>query len=123
MRRQINEEHRHRDNFLSDRTTLCNYAYYEANTKDSPRIRMGYQEIALNNFMFGYDLVIYVPIIFGLILDGVRNKGEDYRYKIDCIIQNYLNFNKNVYKLKSEGIENRVNELTEVINKWKTKLI
>lgn len=122
LRRQINEEYRHKDNFLSDRTTLCNYAYYEANTTDSPRIKRGYKDIALGNFLHGYDLVIYVPIIFGLVLDGVRNKSEDYRLEIDYIIQNYLYLNDNVYELKSEGIENRVKELTEVINKWKIKL-
>ena len=55
------------------------------------------------------------------MLDGVRNKGEDYRLKVDAIIQNHLYLNPNVYCLQSDGVENRVKELTEVINKWKIK--
>lgn len=121
IRRQINEEYKHGNNFISDRTTLCNYAYYKVNTKDAPKIKNGYRSIALNNFSCGYDLVIYIPIIFELVLDGVRNKGEDYRLKVDAIIQNHLYLNPNVYCLQSDGVENRVKELTEVINKWKIK--
>ena len=56
--------------------------------------------------------------MFPLVDDGLRNKDEEYRKEIDKIIRNYMYMNPNVYKLKSDGVDNRVKELIELINKW-----
>lgn len=120
IRRQINEEYKHQyTGFISDRTTADNYAYYYINTEDAPIVRDAYEELALYNYNVGYDLVIYVPIMFSLEDDGLRNKGEKYRELVDKTIREYLYRNSCVYIVTTEGIENRINELVEVINNQK----
>jgi nicotinamide riboside kinase len=84
-------------------------------------MQMAYANIAINNYITGYDLVIYVPIMFPLEDDGLRNKGEEYRELVDGYIKEFLTWNKNVYTIKADGLENRINELIEVINKFKNK--
>jgi thymidylate kinase len=122
IRRQINIESRYGKRFISDRSTCDNICYYLLNNNDSKEVVKHYRNLALNHYKKSYDLIVYFPIMFQLEDDGLRNKDEKYRYEIDKLIKKYMNRNKNLYILKSEGLENRVNELTKVINEWKIKL-
>lgn len=118
LRRQLNEEMKHyHSGFISDRTTLCNFAYYAVNTCDSPKFFETYKKIALDNFVETYDVVFYVPIMFDLVDDGVRNKSVEYQRKIDNYIRYHLGMRKNVYEVKSKTVDGRVTEILKILDR------
>jgi len=119
IRRQINEEMKYQAcGFVSDRSTCDNICYYLLNNQDCKEIVCHYKNLAINHYKRNYDLVVYVPIMFPLVNDGVRNQGEQYRKEVDNLIRKYMAKNKNLYIMKTEGLNNRVKEVMEVINKW-----
>jgi hypothetical protein len=116
LRTQINEENKYL-NFISDRTTLDNFVYYEYNTADCVEIVNTYKTLAINHYINGYDYIIYVPIMFGIEDDGERNTDIKYQKDIDESVKKYLSLNKNVLTLKTLDIEDRIKEVMEFINK------
>lgn len=118
IRRQINEEAKYQSvGFISDRSTCDNICYYLLNNQDCNEVVNHYKDLALDHYKNNYNLVVYIPIMFSLVNDGVRNQGEEYRKEVDSLIRKYMILNKNLYILKTEGIENRVNEVMEVIKR------
>ena len=115
LRTQINKENKLL-NFISDRTTLDNFVYYEYNTTDCIEIKNTYKTLALNHYINAYDYVVYVPIMFEIEDDGERNTDIKYQKDIDDYIKKYLDLNKNILTLQSLDIDNRVKEVMEFIN-------
>jgi hypothetical protein len=116
LRTQINEENKLL-NFISDRTTLDNFVYYEYNTTDCVEIVNTYKTLAINHYINGYDYVIYVPIMFDIEDDGERNTDLKYQNDIDESVKKYLNLNKNILTLTTLDIEDRIKEVVNFINK------
>jgi nicotinamide riboside kinase len=117
LRRQFNKEAEYMDTgFISDRSTMCNWIYMFLNNSDCIEIQQTYKRLALNNFRQIYDLVIYVPIMFLLPYDGVRNKDIKYQKQVDREIQKYLSYNYNIYTVKSDNLEDRINECLSIID-------
>jgi len=116
LRTQINEESKLL-NFISDRTTLDNFVYYEHNTADCVEVVNTYKNLAINHYITGYDYIIYVPIMFEMELDGERNTDVKYQKVIDEKVKSYFNLNKNVLILTTLDIEDRIKEVMEFINK------
>lgn len=122
IRRQINAEYMFKNiGFISDRTTCDNFCYYLANTEDCPELVENYKQLALDHYKNNYDVVFYIPIMFELKNDGIRNKGEEYRQQIDNLIQQYMYTNKNLYKITSLSVEQRINEAIKIIENIKSK--
>jgi nicotinamide riboside kinase len=116
IRRQINAEARYQaTGFVSDRSTCDNLCYYLLNTLDSKEIVEHYKLLALNHYITGYDLVIYIPIVFNLVDDGIRNKDEHYRYEVDKLIRKYMCLNDNLYELKALTVEERIIEVVGLV--------
>lgn len=117
LRRQFNKEAEYIDiGFVSDRSTLCNNIYYLLNTDDCVAIQQTYKNLALENYKHLYDLVIYIPIMFPISDDGVRNKENKYQRQVDEKIKEYLKQNINVYTVKADNIEDRIVECLDIIN-------
>ena len=115
--RQFNKEAEYMNRgFIGDRSTADNWVYYSLNTDDCVDIQQTYKRLALNNYRQMYDLVIYIPIMFPLPYDGVRNKDIKYQKQVDKEIQKYLDRNYNVYTVKSETLEERINECLSIID-------
>lgn len=116
LRRQINEERKYQDiGFVSDRSSCDNVIYYLINTKDCEIIKDTYKILGLNNYKYNYDLVFYIPIMFNLIDDGVRNREIEYQYLVDKEIKKYLHYNPNVFQVTTDSVENRVRECLKII--------
>jgi len=92
VRRQINEEHYHRETgFVSDRSTLDNYVYYHTATlPDCEEIKQHYYNLTMNHFVKGYDVIIYVAPGIPLQDDGFRHTNERMQKIIDEHIRFYL---------------------------------
>jgi len=117
LRRQFNEEAKFIDiGFVADRSTLDNNIYNLLNTDDCVTIQQTYKKLAFENYKHLYDLIIYIPIMFPISDDGVRNKENQYQKQVDNKIKEYLNENINVYTIKSDNIEDRIYECLSVIN-------
>lgn len=117
LRRQFNKETELiNEGFVSDRSTMDNFVYYLLNTNDCSAIYKTYQDLALNNYKNLYELIIYIPIMFPLPYDGVRNEDVKYQKIVDEKIQQYLNLNLNVYTIKSDNLNDRISECLSIIN-------
>ena len=87
LNRQIEEEGKH-ENFISDRTTIDNAAYWlkwHAH-ENSSLVNMGYYALARNN-VARYDLLVYVPPGISLVDDGCRSTNKAYQREMDFLIK------------------------------------
>ncbi len=84
------------ENFVSDRTLLDSVAYnkYQLENlwRDNPSAQFWYEtmDTITRDYMLRYDLVVYVPIHFPLVGDGVRSEDTDYQAWIDNAIQELI---------------------------------
>lgn len=106
---QIKEEQARWLGFVSDRTTIDNAAYWTKLYAGlwPARYSLRYYEVAFNNVK-NYDLIIYVPIEFELVDDGVRHIGLDMQKEIDIYIRAYLSLNARNYITVSGTTEERL---------------
>jgi nicotinamide riboside kinase len=118
LKRQINNEKNNQNGFVSDRTLLDYYIYYECLNKDEDWIITFLKNNIIEYYRNKYDLVIYIPIMIPLACDGYRNTDDIFRKKIDKNINNYLFENKNVYCMTEADKDCRFLELTNIINPY-----
>jgi nicotinamide riboside kinase len=104
------------DGFVSDRTLLDYYIYYERLNKDEEWIVTFLRKNIIDYYREKYDLVIYIPILIPLINDKYRNADSSFRMEIDKNIKKYLSENKNVYIVTESDKNRRFQELTNIIN-------
>ncbi len=116
--RQIEEEKKH-ENFISDRTTIDNAAYWmkwHAHENPSP-VNMGYYALAWANAK-KYDLLVYVPPEFPLADDGVRSINKAYQREMDFLIKTILrSWGKNYITVEGtleERVAQVVREVKEI---------
>lgn len=119
FKRQLYAENTANGRFISDRTTLDYFAYYELLTNDEQFFIDIFRNLFLGYYQKNYDLLIYVPIMFPIPEDNYRNTNETFRLKVDQHLQSLLNLNNNVYKIKSLTLNDRINEIINLLEKYK----
>jgi hypothetical protein len=95
---------------ISDRTTLDQYAYIEmgfrrGNISFAQKEKL---ETITKAWAKSYDKILYIPIEFPVIPDGVRSVDEEFRRNIDYLIFSELHNYNNVITLKGT-VEQRMN--------------
>lgn len=118
----------HSCGFVSDRSVIDNLAYlrhligprYEREPEQTNEY-WWHQYQAMKRIPH-YDLFIRVPVMFPLVDDGERHVDLDFQRAIDWQIDNLIqafNVGQRVYTLKSEGVANRLAELTDMLSMYK----
>lgn len=99
------------DKFITDRTTIDNFAYYlELNDDKYHDIYRSIVEESLSN----YDVICYIPIEFELEEDGFRFDGN-MQSRIDDIILDILEDFEIDYVTISGTVEERLEKLNNVL--------
>lgn len=117
LRLQIKEEN-HNGQFISDRSTIDNLAYWLHNVSPIVDIEENtlYVKTALDNVK-NYSHIFLLTPEFYPVNDGFRNTDVLYQMRIDAIIQTILHlYNIPHYRL-SGTIENRVDKAMEILNR------
>lgn len=113
IKRQLEQEEQHVGHFISDRTVLDYYLYYETLSNDSTTLKDMIKNFAIEHFKRRYDMIIYIPIMFPLKTDGFRNVDIDFQRDMDWKFQKVLQYAKKVYVIEGYNLEDRLNELRE----------
>ena len=110
-----------------DRCIIDSHSYawyqYEDNRISKQALDFSNSILDIINEMFPYDLIVYVPPIIDLVEDGFRDTDSGYRDAVDEYMMRLLDgatplgqpYIKNVHKLQSKTIEDRVDELSRVM--------
>lgn len=115
-----------RDGYISDRCIIdvhayTNYLFDYKSTNDEKEIQSLYKEIlreksilkSLNKKSFG--IIIYFPIEFELVDDGVRSLNPDFQRFIDNKIKDILDkYQLSFYTIRG-SVEQRLKQLKEII--------
>ncbi len=119
---QLNEERDINcyDFFISDRTLLDPLAYMLAN-KDFPSqfIDDYFIQMMENVWLLEqsrYDIYVYFPIEFPLVLDGIRPEEEEYRAAVDHAILQTLKKHNIPYITMTGSILERKEQLMQLMN-------
>lgn len=123
----ITNAHFKQQNALFDRCIIDSHSYawhQYVNAKITKRA-LNFSNSILDIIikMFPYDLIVYVPPIIDLVDDGFRDTDTGYRDEVNDYMMRLLKgstpigdpFIPNVYSIKSKSIEDRVNELSDII--------
>lgn len=117
LKLQIQEEN-HNGQFISDRSTIDNLAYWIHNVSpivDKEENRL-YVKTALDNVK-NYSTIFLLTPEFYPVDDGFRNTDVIYQMRIDAIIQTILRlYNIPHYRLGG-SVENRVQKAMEILTK------
>jgi deoxyadenosine/deoxycytidine kinase len=113
--KQVQKEICAKNGFVSDRTTLDYYAYYELMSHDSYEVRKIIKDLFLPRFQNSYDIIFYLPISFPLISDHYRNEDTDLQKKVDFKIQEMLKLYKNSFRINATTLEDRTKEAVNII--------
>lgn len=110
-------------NFISDRTLLDSMAYNEYQLEhmwaDDPKAQFWYDtmDIITAHMMNDYDIVIYFPITFPLIEDGVRATDLEYQADIDRRIKTFLEkYRLKVYTMPNGEVQDRIDYMERLIS-------
>lgn len=108
--------------YVSDRCLIDVYAYtnwlYDHKNTNSQELKNLYAEIlrqrsSIRNRDFG--LVIYFPIEFDIVADGVRSVNKEFQKEIDDIIVDTLTKFDILYFTITGSVEQRLKQLKEII--------
>ncbi len=112
--RQIAEERKH-ENFVSDRTTIDNAAYWMKwhAHKNPSHVNTEYYQTAWENAK-KYDLLVYVPPEIPLVDDGCRSTNKDYQEEMAWLIGVLLYVWGENYITVEGTLEERVAQVKEV---------
>lgn len=113
---QVQKEASAKSGFVSDRTTLDYYAYYELLSCDSPEVQQIIKELFLPRLRDSYDLIFYLPITFGIVNDGYRHLDYNLQRQADIRIQGLLRSYENVVLLRAYTPEERLDKALERIH-------
>lgn len=111
--------------YVSDRCLIDIYAYtnwlYDHKNTNSQELKNLYAEIlrqrsSIRNHDFG--LVIYFPIEFDIVADGVRSANKEFQKEIDDIIVDTLTKFDISYFTITGSVEQRLKQLKEIISSY-----
>lgn len=113
-------------NMITDRTLLDVFMYTEGSINISKEHKSLLNRTFEHNIKF-YDKIIFVPIEFKVVSDGVRNEDEDYRFKLQNILKNLLKYYYNMKYIKeyitvTGSIEERLTQIIGFIYNEKETL-
>lgn len=113
------------DEFVSDRSTLDNAAYFLAYAAHRATPEAVYNYLAqARNHMEKYDLLILIPPMFPPVDDGERHtdpREQERIHDIVCGLIGAWSVGDKVYTVTSGTVEDRLTEILEAINARKTK--
>lgn len=115
---QSQKEAHAKNGFISDRTTLDYYAYYDLLSCDAPEIKTIIRDLFLSRALRGYDVFLYLPITFPLSGDNYRNEDAIFQHEVDSAIQLLLKQHTNVETIQSHTLSDRIDEALEIINRY-----
>ena len=119
---QVWRESSAQNGFVSDRTTLDYYAYYELLSHDPPKTQEIIKNLLLPRVQASYDLILYLPIAFDIISDGYRSMSNEQRQLADIRIQELLKLFQNVVTLYERTPEGRVQEALKIIQSYQNTI-
>lgn len=109
-----------REGYVSDRSVFDVVAYAEAYGIKG-RMLHDMLGTAISLALDEYDLLVFVPLMFGVVDDGFRDTDERMRLEVEKILRKYLEayevLGGRVLKIKSETVEGRVNEVLAELEK------
>lgn len=112
----------HKCGFVSDRSVIDNLAYLSSRLPEgaTPFNNGTYRQhfSYANMRMEHYDMLLYIPVMFPLPDDGERHTDLGYQKVIDETVRKLVrdfNLSEKLYVLRSEGVENRIEEVTDAI--------
>jgi predicted ATPase len=109
------------DNYVSDRGLTCVAAYTMSKVFDGTIPRDVLDEQIMDIIRFHHTnpdiLVVYVPIEFPIVADGVRSIDSDYQRRIDYYIQNILQTAQIPYITVTGTVEERKQQIEEKLKK------
>lgn len=128
MRAQISKEMSYplESIVLTDRTTYDQLAYtkYAYDAGNITFDQYDYIVKYLTTWGLLYDFVLYIPIEFDLVCDGVRSVDKEYQKQIDSFIQqamkSYVGGHR--YVEVKGSIEERCSKISEVIERLQKEL-
>lgn len=110
IRQQIVDERSYPSGFVSDRTVLDYYLYYDNLSSDSNSVKYILGDFAYRHFAECYDIVFYLPIMFAIESDGFRNTDMNFQEKMDNIIFSEAKKHRKILALRSIDLDERVEE-------------
>lgn len=119
---QVQMEHFAKDGFVSDRTTLDYYAYYDLLSNEPQIIRDIIEGLFLPRVKNSYDIIFYLPIAFPLVGDNYRNEDINFQRKVDRKIQKLLTQYTKVTTLHTYTLNDRLQEAITVIKAYECNI-
>ena len=117
----IKKELSSKRNYISDRGLSCvaAYTFNKALTEDIPKKVADKQYLDMEKFHKDNPdiLVVYVPIEFPVVTDGVRSDDPEFQEQIDFLIKNILDTAKIPYVTVSGSVEERVAQVEAELQK------
>ena len=113
---QVTKESAVQSGFVSDRTTLDYYAYYELLSSDPSTVQEIIKNLYLPRFRDSYDLIIYLPIMFELVDDNYRHMNSALQREADIRIQGLLKPYHNVATIHADTPEERLSKALKLIH-------
>lgn len=109
------------ENMITDRTIIDVIAFTIASSHIFSDVKASMINIA-SYLVKEYDLIIYIPPTLAIEDNGIRETDSEYRKVIDVNIKSLLHdFGVDYYTLKSDEVENRINEIVKVVNNVKNQ--
>lgn len=105
--------------FVSDRTTLDYYVYYDLLSRDAPEIKTIIRDLFLSQAKRRYDVLLYLPIMFPLSGDDYRNEDVIFQHEADSAIKLLLKQYPNTETIQSYTLADRLKEALGIINRYK----
>lgn len=112
---QVQKEVLAKRGFVSDRTTLDYYAYYELLSNDPPEVQKIIKGLFLPRFQDSYDLIYYLPITFDLVNDGYRHMDHKLQCQADARLQTLLKPYPNVVAIHAHSPEERLDKAVKIL--------
>jgi hypothetical protein len=117
----IKKELSSKRNYISDRGLTCvaGYTFSKALTEEIPKKVADKQYLDIQKFHNENPdiLVVYTPIEFPLVTDGVRSEDPAYQELIDFLIKNILDTSKIPYITVTGTVEERKAQVEEELKK------
>jgi len=110
IRRQIECEDKESDSFISDRTVMDYYIYYQHLSTAPVSQKEILKSVVSDRFSKQYDNIIYLPIAFPIVGDGYRDTDSDFREQMDVHILEATKHHEGFFALNAQTVNDRVAE-------------
>ncbi len=124
LKRQILCEKQY-SNFIADRGTIDAWVYFRYWLKDNQDLNQTQKQNYLNEFenqakkaALQYDKIVFFPIMFDLVEDGIRYNNPEYQNSISELMLQQVNdwgLNDKLYIIRTKTLIERVQEIRALL--------